>query len=220
MKKYREIITPLHTRTSREYLPRMEDDKVHCMGIAKRYDQEYWDGDKRHGYGGYTYDGRWKAVAERLIETYSLTEEAKILDVGCGKAYLLYELKKLLPGAQIRGFDPSLYAIEEAFEDVRDGLIVHRAENPYPWPDKHFDLVISINALHNLEIHDLKNALQEIERTGKDKFICVESYRNDQELFNLQCWGLTCQAFFSARAWKWIFKDYGYTGDYEFIYFE
>lgn len=220
MKTHREIITMLHTRTSREYLPRMQDDKVECMRIAKRYDEEYWDGDRRYGYGGYRYDGRWKVVAEKLIETYGLTNDSKILDVGCGKAFLLFELHKLLPGAQIRGFDPSLYAIESAFEDIRDGLIVHKAQNPYPWPDNHFDLVISINSLHNLEVFDLKSALQEMERTGKEKFLCVESYRNDQELFNLQCWALTCEAFFSELAWKWLFKDYGYTGDFEFIFFE
>ncbi|QGY39365.1 methyltransferase domain-containing protein [Pseudodesulfovibrio cashew] len=220
MKQYREIITPLHTRTSREYLPRMTEDKVRCMAVAKRYGQDYWDGDKCYGYGGYRYDGRWKSVAERLIETYGLKSDARILDVGCGKAYLLYELKKLLPDAQIRGFDPSLYALEDAFEEIREGLIVHRAENPYPWPDGHFDLVLSINSLHNLEVPELKNALAEIERTGREKFICVESYRNDQEQFNLQCWALTCEAFFSERAWKWLFKEFGYTGDYEFIYFE
>ncbi len=62
-----EIITPLHTATKREYLPRMVDDKVVCMLKAKEYEFDYWDGDRRFGYGGYSYDGRWKPVAEALV---------------------------------------------------------------------------------------------------------------------------------------------------------
>ncbi|MCM8831809.1 MAG: SAM-dependent methyltransferase, partial [Candidatus Omnitrophica bacterium] len=79
---------------------------------------------------------------------------------------------------------------------------------------------VSITTLHNLHIYDLKKALQEIERVGKNKFIVVESYRNEKELFNLQCWALTCVAFFSVKEWKWLFKEFGYSGDYEFIFFE
>jgi SAM-dependent methyltransferase len=214
------FFTPLHTRTRREYLPRMNDDKVRCMQVAKRYDQDYWDGDRRYGYGGYGYDGRWKAVAERFVEVYGLKPDARILDVGCGKAHLLYELEQLLPEAELFGFDTSLYAIRDAPEAVRDRLMVHKAQNPYPFPDDTFDLVYSLNALHNLEIFDLKPAVQEIERVGRAKYVCVESYRDEQELFNLQCWALTCESFHSERAWKWLYKQFGYTGDYEFVRFE
>src|SRR5688572_12308875 len=100
-----DIVTPLHKKTKRDYLARMVDDKVHCMVKAKEYEFDYWDGDRRYGYGGYKYDGRWKVVAEKLIERYALKPDAKILDVGCGKAHLLFELSKLLPKAQIVGFD-------------------------------------------------------------------------------------------------------------------
>jgi len=214
------FFTPLHTRTRREYLPRMNDDKVRCMRVAKEYGKDYWDGDRRFGYGGYSYDGRWKAVAERFVEVYDLKPGARILDVGCGKAHLLYELGRLLPGAELFGFDVSLYAIRDAPEAVRDRLMVHKAQNPYPFPDDAFDLAYSLNTLHNLEIFDLKTAVQEIERVGRDKYICVESYRDEQELFNLQCWALTCESFHSERSWKWLYKQFGYTGDYEFIRFE
>ena len=214
------IINILHQQTEREYLPRMLDEKVPSMRVAKKYGQEYWDGNRRYGYGGYKYDGRWRAVAKRLIETYSLTEKATILDVGCGKGFLLYELKQLLPEAQVAGFDISEYGLSNAKEEIRDQLFVHRAEDSYPYEDSQFDLVISINTLHNLPIHKLKSALTEIERVGKDQLITVESYRNEQELFNLQCWALTCEAFFTSEEWVWLFDTFGYTGDYEFIYFE
>ncbi len=214
------VINILHKQTEREYLPRMVDEKVPSMRVAKKYGQEYWDGDRRYGYGGYKYDGRWRAVAKRLIETYSLTETAKILDVGCGKGFLLYELKQLLPEAQVAGFDISEYGLSNAKEEIRDQLFVHRAEDSYPYEDSQFDLVISINTLHNLPIHKLKSALTEIERVGKNQLISVESYRNEQELFNLQCWALTCEAFFTSEEWVWLFDTFGYTGDFEFIYFE
>jgi len=220
MSKSLNIITSLHKKTSRNYIERMTDDKVSCMKLAREYGQEYWDGDRRYGYGGYKYDGRWEIVARGLIDTYNLKDGSSILDVGCGKGFLLHEFKKLLPAARISGFDISRYAIENAKEETRPYIFKHKAQEPYPFGDKEFDLVISVTTLHNLRIPDLESALKEIERAGKDKYIVVESFRNEKELFNLQCWALTCQAFFTPEEWQWLFKEFGYTGDYEFIYFE
>jgi len=198
----------------------MQDAKVECSEIARRYGRDYWDGDRRYGYGGYRYDGRWRAVAERLIQTYGLADGARILDVGCGKAFLLYELKQLLPQAEVTGFDASEYAIKNAKPEISDRLFRHQAETTFPFADKTFDLVVSLTTLHNLELPELKAALDEIERVGKRAYVVVESYRSVQELFNLQCWALTCEAFFRPREWVWLFNAFGYSGDYEFIFFE
>ncbi len=215
-----DIITPLHRRTERDYLSRMQDAKAECMQVARRYGEEYWDGDRRYGYGGYHYDGRWKAVAEKLIETYRLGRTASILDVGCGKGFLLYELHRLLPDARISGFDVSTYALAAAREEIRDRLFCHRAQDPYPFGDREFDLVLSLGILHNLHLPELKQALSEVERVGRNKYLVVEGYRTEQELFNLQCWTLTCALFFTPEEWVWLFDEFGYRGDYEFIYFE
>ena len=220
MGKLLNIVTALHKKAKRDYIGRMMDDKVHCMVKAREYEFDYWDGDRRYGYGGYKYDGRWKVVAEKLIDIYNLKSDAKILDVGCGKAHLLYELKQLLPEAEVRGFDISRHGIGDAPEPIRDYLFRYRAQDPYPWGDDYFDLVISLATLHNLRIFELKTALSEIERVGKSKYIMVESYRNEEELFNLQCWALTAEAFFDTAEWIWLYNHFGYTGDYEFIYFE
>lgn len=219
MGKLLNIITPLHTSTKRDYIGRMTDNKIEAMKKARKYGFDYWDGDRRYGYGGYRYDGRWKSVAEKLIKTYKLPSDAKILDVGCGKAHLLFELAKLLPKAEIIGFDISQYGIDHAPEEVRDRLIIHDAAQSYPWDDSYFDLVISINTLHNLQMPQLKHAFREIDRVGKRKYLVVEGYRNETELFNLECWALTAEAFFHQSEWIWLFKQFGYTGDYEFIYF-
>lgn len=215
-----ELFTPLHRRTSRDYLARMVDAKVEAMGVAKQYGPDYWDGDRRYGYGGYRYDGRWRPVAERLIERYGLGPGSRILDVGCGKAHLLYELQQLLPGAELRGFDRSEHALAGAPEPIRPCLFHHDAREPWPFPDQSFDLVVSLGALHNLRIFHLASALAEMARVGRRNYLMVESYRNDQELFNLQCWALTAESFFDAEEWVWLLDHFGYHGDYEFIFFE
>lgn len=220
MGKELKIVTPLHLSTKRDYLARMKDNKVECMLKAKEYEVDYWDGDRRFGYGGYKYDGRWKPVAEKLIDIYSLRDNARILDVGCGKAHLLLELRKLLPNAIVKGLDRSQHALLTAPEEIRPSLELRRAQDSLPFSDNEFDLVISLGTFHNLKIFDLKAALIELERVAKNKYLMVESYRNEQELFNLQCWALTCESFFAVDEWIWLFKEFGYTGDYEFIFME
>ena len=95
----------------------------------------------------------------------------------------------------------------------------HKAEKKFPFKSNYFDLVISLATLHNLKNFDLSNSIKEIERVGKKKYIMVESYKNDKQLFNLQCWALTCQAFLSIKEWIWLYKKLKYSGNYEFIYF-
>ena len=217
----RNFITKLHKSTSRNYLQRMMNEKVNCMKIAKKYGKDYWDGDRKFGYGGYKYiPGRWSNVAKKLISFYKLKRGSKILDVGCGKSYLLYEMIKLEPNLKIQGIDISNYAINKAFKHKNIKLKNHKAEKKYNFKKNYFDLVISLGTLHNLEIFNLEKALKEIQRVGKKKFIMVESYKNDKQLFNLQCWALTCQSFLNPKEWKWVFKNSNYTGDYEFIYFD
>ena len=221
MGKLVNYVTPLHQATRRTYIDRMMDEKVHCMIKAKQYEYDYWDGDRRYGYGGYKYmPGHWKPVAESLIENYKLDNDSSVLDVGCGKAYLLHEMKLILPGLRVVGFDISNHGLSDSRPEIRDDLFIARAQDPYKFNDNEFDLVISLGCLHNLRIFELQIALSEIERVGKQGYIMLESYRNEQEQFNLQCWALTCESFFDHEEWPWIYNHFGFTGDYEFIYFE
>jgi len=215
------LVTPLHKATKRDYLARMADEKVECMLKAKEYEFDYWDGDRRFGYGGYKYiPGRWKPVAQALIDTYGLKVGSRVLDVGCGKAFLLYEMQLIEPGLELVGFDISKHGLASSHTEFKGTLFRYRAQDAFPWGDQYFDLVISLGCLHNLKIFELTSAVSEIERVGRQKYVMVESYRNEQEQFNLQCWALTAETFFDTASWIWLYNRFGYTGDYEFIYFE
>ena len=214
------LISKLHNSTKRDYLARMVNKKVLCMKEAKKYGKNYWDGNRKFGYGGYKYiPGRWTNVAKKLIKKYKLKSGSRILDVGCGKGFLLYEMLKIQPDLIVYGFDISNYALKRIKKTKNLRVFKYNAEKNFHFKKNSFDLVISLATLHNLKLFDLTNSIKEIERVGKKKYIMVESFKNDKQLFNLQCWALTCQTFLSVKEWTWLYKKMKYTGDYEFIFF-
>ena len=218
---YIDFITTLHTSTKRDYVGRVNEyPKAECAKVAKRFDQEFFDGDRKFGYGGYKYDGRWKSVAQKIIDHYQLKPGQSVLDVGCGKAHLIYEMMKLVPGLKVKGIDVSEYAITHTLEEIQPFLSVGKAQELDAFEDNEFDLVISLNALHNLYIYDLMKAVKDIARIGKNGYIVVESYRTEEEKVNMMYWQLTCECFFKVEEWEWIYKQCGYSGDYGFIFFD
>jgi sporadic carbohydrate cluster protein (TIGR04323 family) len=218
--KLKNFVTPKHLKTKRDYLQRMNNNKVDCMKIAKKYEYDYWDGDRKYGYGGYKYISDYHSdLAKKLIKEYSLNNNSKVLDLGCGKGFLLYELKKILNDIEVVGIDISRYAKLKSKKEISRFIEKKDLKKKLNYDNNSFDLVISINTLHNLKLEYVVKCLKEIERIGKSKFICVESYRNENEQFNVQCWALTAETIIDTNSWKWLFKTVCYTGDYEFIYF-
>lgn len=218
--KIRKFVTPNHLKTKRNYIQRMNNDKIFSMKKSKKYSFDYWDGDRKFGYGGYRYiKDYFKPLAIKLIKTYKLTNHSSVLDIGCGKGFLLFEIKKILPGIKIIGLDNSNYALQKSKSEIKKFLFKHDAKKSLSFKNQSFDLVISINMIHNLKIPDIEVCLKEIERLGKQKFICFESYRNEEEQFNVYCWALTAETLIDTDGWKWIFKKCNYSGDYEFIFF-
>ena len=210
-----------HRATPRNYRERVtEHDKAACAEIAIKFGREYWDGDRSCGYGGYRYDGRWRPLAEAMVRHYRLDQAASILDVGCGKGFLLYEFTQVLPGVHVAGVDISEYAIANAKEEVRPRLQCGNAV-ALPFADRSFDFVVSVTTLHNLYNYECWEALKEIERVGRGaEHIVVETYRNEREKVNLMYWQLTCRAFHSPAEWEWLFAQVGYSGDHSYIVFE
>lgn len=216
-----DFVQALHASTKRDYLARVTaHDKAAISTAAKMFGREYWDGERHEGYGGYRYDGRWRPIAERMAAHYGLADDATILDVGCGKGFLLYEFTQVLPRCHITGLDISAYAVDNAKPEVKDDLLVGNARD-LPFDDGAFDFVVSMGTLHNLKLPDLWSALGEIERVGRGaRYIMVESYRSEREKMNLMYWQLTCESFYAPDEWAWLFARAGYTGDHGFIYFE
>lgn len=215
-----DFIQPLHRATTRDYHGRFAgEDKARCATKAKAFGFEYFDGDRRYGYGGYSYDGRWLPVAASIVKHYRLCPGDRVLDVGCAKGFLVHDLLKVLPGLQVSGIDISEYAIANAMPEVKPHLRVADAV-ALPYAAGSFDLVVSINTVHNLRLPQLETALREFERVGKRKYVVTDSYRNESEKVNLLDWQLTCECFFTPEEWLWVFHHCGYTGDYGFIFFE
>jgi len=216
-----DFISVLHKASKRDYVQRVvEHDKAECAETARKWGFDYWDGDRCYGYGGYKYDGRWQRVAKAMSSYYSLKAGDRILDIGCGKAFLLYEFTKVVPGIKVTGIDISEYGINNAKQEVRPYLTIGNCTD-LPFEDGSFDLVFSINTFHNLRNFELNKALKEMERVGGNaKYICVESYRNNREKVNLLYWQLTCASFMDTEEWVWEYKNAGYSGDYGFIFFD
>lgn len=221
---YIDFMSAVHKSTKRDYLARVNDPdypKAKAAELAKKWDFDYWDGDRRICYGGYNYiEGRWEKVAQAMAEHYGLKAGDKILDIGCGKGYLLFDFTKVVPGIDVTGVDISAYALNNSKEEIKDHLQVCNA-TALPFEDRSFDFVYSINTLHTLYCYELDKALREMQRVSKDnQYLCVESYRNENEKANLLYWQVTCEAFCTPEEWEWWFKQTCYTGDFSFIYFE
>lgn len=192
-------------------LSKSEEDRE----VARKFGKEFFDGDRRHGYGGFSYQPRfWQPVIPTLQKHFGLNASSAVLDVGCAKGFMLHDLAELIPGLAVKGVDVSQYAIDNALDDVRPHLQVANAFN-LPFPDRSFDAVISINTVHNLEREECGKALQEIMRVSKGKaYITVDAYSTEEEKRRMYAWNLTAKTIMSVNEWKLFFEEVGYTGDY------
>ena len=207
LKKYPKTKRDLSKRGNEK----TEEDRI----IARRFDKEFFDGDRKNGYGGYYYNSKfWTEVVKDLNNFFKLENGSKILDIGCGKGFMLFDFMKLNPNFVLEGIDISDYAITNAVPEVKKFLKVGDAKN-LPYEDNSFDLVISINTTHNLEINQCKKALSEMERVSrKDKYLIVDAYSNEIEKDRIFAWNLTAKTILSTNEWISLFEEAGYTGHY------
>lgn len=207
LKKYPKTKRDLSKRGNEK----TEEDRI----IARRFDKEFFDGDRKNGYGGYYYNSKfWTEVVKDLNNFYKLKNGSKILDIGCGKGFMLFDFMKLNPNFVLEGIDISDYAITNAVPEVKKFLKVGDAKS-LPYEDNSFDLVISINSTHNLEINQCKKALSEMERVSrKDKYLIVDAYSNEIEKDRIFAWNLTAKTILSTNEWISLFEEAGYTGHY------
>jgi SAM-dependent methyltransferase len=188
-----------------------EEDRA----LARKFGKDFFDGDRKNGYGGFSYMSRfWQPVIPTFKDYWNLTKSSSVLDVGCAKGFMLYDFQQIIPGITVKGIDVSEYAIENSMNEIRDHVSVANAIN-LPFDDNSFDVVISVNSVHNLEREECAKALQEIERVSKGKsFITVDAYRNEEEKKRMYNWNLTAKTIMSVDEWEKFFNEIGYTGDY------
>jgi ubiquinone/menaquinone biosynthesis C-methylase UbiE len=183
--------------------------------ISKQFGRDYFDGERRHGYGGFSYHPRfWKETVKYIRDYYQLPEDAAILDIGCAKGFMLYDFMQLMPKARLAGIDVSAYAIENALEPLKPFIRVGNAKS-LPYADASFDLVLAINTIHNLPYEDCKQSLREIQRVSRrHAFVMVDAYRTEEQRQAMQRWVLTAETMLSVEDWLKLFAEAGYTGDY------
>ena len=188
-----------------------EEDRA----VARKFGKDFFDGDRKHGYGGFSYFSRfWQPVIPTFRAHFDLTPKSSLLDVGSAKGFMIHDLAEQIPGIKVKGVDISSYAIENTIEDMKPHVLVANATK-LPFPDHSFDVVISVNTIHNLVREECGKALQEIERVSRGRsFITVDAYRNDAEKELMYAWNLTAKTIMHVDEWKKFFAEVGYTGDY------
>lgn len=204
-----------YPRTKRNIRERAEEKTEEVRAVARKFGREFFDGDRKYGYGGFNYNPRfWQPVVPAFKSHFNLTSDSSLLDVGCGKGFMLHDLSEMVPGIAVKGVDISEYAIASTLDDMKPHVQVADAKQ-LPFPDKSFDVVISVNTIHNLEREECGRALQEIERVSRGKsFVTVDAFRTDEERERMYGWNLTARTIMSVEEWIKFFREVGYSGDY------
>lgn len=204
-----------YPKTKRNLDERANEKTEEDRKIGRLFGEDYFDGDRRHGYGGFSYQARfWQPVVPSFQQQYSLKSSSRVLDVGCAKGFMMHDFAEIIPGIYVEGIDISEYAIEHGLDDMKPFMQVANAKE-LPFEDNSFDLVISVNTVHNLPIEECKQALKEIMRvTRQDAFVTMDAYRSDEEKQRMDMWNLTALTYMSVSEWEDLFSEIGYTGDY------
>ena len=204
-----------YPKAKRDLTQRLESKTEEVRSVARKFDKEFFDGERKFGYGGFSYNSRyWSEVVKDFSNYYNLNDSSKILDVGCAKGFMLYDFYKLNSNLDLYGMDISKYAIDNSVPEIKNKLQVANATK-LPYEDNFFDLVIAINTIHNLDRDECEMALKEISRVSKkNAFITVDAFSNEDEKKRMYAWNLTAKTIMSIENWKKFFSDKKYNGDY------
>ena len=202
-------------KKSKNTLKKRKCAKIDDRILSWRLGYEYFDGSRAQGYGGYKYDGRWKPVAKDFVDYYNLGNKAKILDIGSAKGFLLDAFGKILKNPILCGIDVSSYAITNSNTKIKKKLSIANASH-LPFANNYFDLVISINSLHNiLDQKKLEMAFKEINRVAKKNiYLTLGAYSDTKGKKILDNWAVVASAYMHEKSWLKFFKKVNYKGDF------
>ena len=105
-----------------------------------------------------------QACIEFILDNIDASDK-EIIDVGCGGGFMLNEIAKRFPNAQLTGFDIKEPSRHEKFDFVAGNT------EKLPFDDKSFDVVISSHTIEHLLELDL--CLSEMKRIARKKLILV-----------------------------------------------
>jgi len=182
---------------------------------AWKLDKSYYDGNRNDGYGGFKYDARWLKILPKIIKKYKLSNNSKILDLGCKKGFIMKDLKILLPEAKVWGIEDHVYPIKKAEKEIKSKIILSKYYK-IPFKKNHFDLVIGFSSIYKYNFHDVIKIIKEIKRVSKKSFFTVASYSSEKEKVIFDNWTLLGTTILSKKDWKKLFKILDYKGDYYF----
>lgn len=207
-----------YPKTNRNLNERFASKTQEVREIARNFDFDYFDGDRKFGYGGFFYNEKyWSQVVVDLYNHYELSPNSSVLDVGCAKGFMLYDFRRKYPSLIIEGIDISTYALSNAKEEIKEFLRQGNAKE-LPYEDKSFDLVVSINTIHNLDEQDCRKALSEIQRVARfGAFITVDAFETEEQKRRMYDWNLTALTIKSVAEWKRFFQEVGYTHDFHWF---
>ena len=184
--------------------------------IAWKLDKEYYDGKRINGYGGFYYDGRWKILLKKIIRIYKLNKKLKVLEIGCKKGFLLYDLSLLIPGIKLYGIENHKYPLTKIKKSFKKKIYNLPYYELKAFKNKEFDLVIAFNSIYMQNLGDIIKTLKEIKRVSSHSYISLASYTNRADREKFLDWTLLGTTILKKKEWKTIFDLIGYTGDYYF----
>ena len=183
---------------------------------AWNLDKQYYDGKRENGYGGFNYDGRWLKLLPKIIKRYKLNSQSKVLDIGCKKGFLIFDLKKLIPGIKVFGIENHEYPIKKSNLKIRNKIFLKNYYDLKNFRNNQFDLVIGFNSIYMQNLGDIIKTLKGIERISKNSYVSLASYVKKKEREKFLDWTLLGTTILTKTEWKKVFKIIGFNGDYYF----
>lgn len=184
--------------------------------VAIKRDKNFFDGERKFGYGGFAYDGRNKILAENLVSNYKLGDNSKVLQVQCEKGFLLYELQKINSSFYLIGTETSKYAIKNKFKDLKCPILNLQDHN-LPFSTDYFDLIVVIGFAYTLSLQNFVQFIHQCNNLSRNVFLTLATYDKPSDYFVLRKWSLLGNLILLKQEWLELLDELNFDGEVEFL---